>query len=204
MAPLLRYLERERLAYDLTTDVSLARGEGPALGNAPGAAFAGSELWLPEPLLRRLRSEVDDGLRVASFGADAFRRSVRLQGNRLSDPGPPRRLNAFGETTSLTRTTPAPLTVFEDGLGLFEGLDAFIGDFTIFEQSQGLPTRARSIASAGRDPAQPAFVAFGLGGGLVIRTGTPQWSGELEEAALSEEVPEVTNRIWELLAEGAR
>ena len=98
VAPLLRYLDRERLAYDLTTDVSLARGEGPALGNAPGAAFAGSELWLPEPLLRRLRSEVDDGLRVASFGADAFRRSVRLQGDRLSDPGPPRRLNAFGET----------------------------------------------------------------------------------------------------------
>ena len=80
MAPLLRYLDRERLAYDLTTDVSLARGEGPALGNAPGAAFAGSALWLPEPLLRRLRSEVDDGLRVASFGADAFRRSVRLAG----------------------------------------------------------------------------------------------------------------------------
>ena len=75
MAPLLRYLDRERLAYDLTTDLSLARGEGPALGNAPGVAFAGSALWLPEPLLRRLRDEVADGLRVASFGADAFRRT---------------------------------------------------------------------------------------------------------------------------------
>ena len=41
VAPLLRYLDRERLAYDLTTDLSLARGEGPALGNAPGVAFAG-------------------------------------------------------------------------------------------------------------------------------------------------------------------
>ena len=57
-APLLRYLDRERLAYDLTTDLSLARGEGPALGNAPGVAFAGSALWLPEPLLRRLRDYV--------------------------------------------------------------------------------------------------------------------------------------------------
>ena len=52
VAPLLRFLDRERLAYDLTTDLSLARGEGPALGNAPGVAFAGSALWLPEPLLR--------------------------------------------------------------------------------------------------------------------------------------------------------
>jgi hypothetical protein len=203
VAPLLRYLDRERLAYDLTTDVSLARREGPALGNAPGAAFAGSALWLPRELSSRLRDEVQDGLRVASFGADAFRRSVRLRGERLSDPTR-RRVNAFGETTSLVSTSAAPLTVFEDGLGLFEGLDAFIGDFTLFEQSESLPAAGRSIATAGRDPGAPAFVTFGLGGGLVIRTGTPQWSTQLEEAALSDEVPAVTRRIWRLLAQGAR
>ena len=45
VSPLLRWLDRERLAYDLTTDLALARREGPALGNAPGVAFAGSELW---------------------------------------------------------------------------------------------------------------------------------------------------------------
>jgi hypothetical protein len=202
-APLLRYLDRERLAYDLTTDLSLARGEGPALGNAPGVAFAGSALWLPEPLMRRLRDEVRDGLRLASFGADAFRRSVELRGDRLSRPAP-RRANAFGETTSMLRTSRAPLTVFEDGLGIFHGLDSYIGDFTTFEQSRGLPTGARTIATAGRDPAEPAFVTFGLGGGLVIRSGTAQWARQLEEAALSEEVPGVTKRIWRLLAQGAR
>ena len=204
VAPLLRFLDRERLAYDLTTDLSLARGEGPALGNAPGVAFAGSALWLPEPLLRRLRDEVADGLRVASFGADAFRRTVRIRDDRLVDPRR-RRVNAFGETTTpLEETTPAPLTVFEDGLGIFEGLDEFIGDFTRFEQSRRLPTGARAIATAGRDPSKPAFVAFGLGGGLVIRSGTPQWARELNESALSDEVPAVTKRIWRLLAEGAR
>jgi len=204
VAPLLRFLDRERLAYDLTTDLSLARGEGPALGNAPGAAFAGTSLWLPEPLLRRLRDEAADGLRVASFGADSFRRTVKVTDGRLTDPGRPRRANAFGETTSPLETSNAPLTVFEDGLGLFEGLDSFIGDFTMFEQSQGLPTGARTIATAGRDPAEPAFVAYGLGGGLVIRVGTAQWAGQLEESALSDEVPEVTTRIWRLLAQGAR
>ena len=50
--------------------------------------------------------------------------------------------------------------MFEDGLGLFEGLDSFVGDFTVFEQSQGLPSAARAIAAAGRDPSQPAFVAY--------------------------------------------
>jgi FlgD Ig-like domain len=203
VAPLLRYLDREKLAYDLTTDWSLARGEGPALGNAPGVAFAGSALWLPDPLLQKLRDEVADGLRVASFGADAFRRTVRLKGDRVSGPRR-RRVNAFGETTSLLKTSNAPLTVFEDGLGLFRGLDAFIGDFSEFEQSQRLPTSARTIATAGRDPNQPAFVAFGLGGGIVIRAGTPQWSRELNESALSDEVPAVTRRIWRVLSQGAR
>ena len=87
---------------------------------------------------------------------------------------------------------------------MFEGLDSFIGDFTMFEQSRGLPTGARPIATAGRDPTEPAFVAYGLGGGLVIRVGTPQWAGQLDESALSDEVPAVTNRIWRLLAQGAR
>jgi hypothetical protein len=141
---------------------------------------------------------------VASFGADAFRRTVRIEDDRLVDPRR-RRVNAFGETTTqLEEPTPAPLTVFEDGLGIFEGLDEFIGDFTMFEQSRRLPTGARTIASAGRDPSQPAFVAFGLGGGLVIRSGTPQWARELNESALSDEVPAVTKRIWRLLGEGAR
>ena len=71
-------------------------------------AFAGSALWLPEPLLRRLRDEVADGLRVASFGADAFRRTVRIEDDRLVDPRR-RRVNAFGETTTLLdEATPAP------------------------------------------------------------------------------------------------
>jgi len=203
-APLLRFLDRARLAYDLTTDVSLARGEGPALGNAPGVAFAGSALWLPEPLPRRLRAEVANGLRVASFGGDAFRRTVRLRDARAVDPSPPRRVNAFGEPTELVRTSSAPLTVFEDGLGLFEGLTDFLGDFTVFERSLGVPAGGRRIATAGRDPEAPALVALGLNGGLVIRTGTPQWARELDESRLSVEIPAVTRRIWRLLAERAR
>jgi hypothetical protein len=204
VGPLLRYLDRERLAYDLTTDVSLARGEGPSLGNAPGVALAGSALWLPETLMRRLRDEVEDGLRVATFGADALRRTVRMRDDRLSDPSGRRRVDAFGEGTGVLRTSSAPLTVFEDGLGLFEDLDAFFGDFTVFEESSGLPSESRRIATAGRDPRRPAFVAYGLGGGIVIRSGTPQWASELEEERLGAEVPLVTNRIWRLLGQGAR
>jgi hypothetical protein len=46
-------------------------------------------------------------------------------------------------------------------------------------------------------------VAFGLGDGTVVRVGTPQWARELEESALSLELPQVTKRIWKLLSDGS-
>ena len=90
--------------------------------------------------------------------------------------------------------------MFEDELGLFDGLSGLIGDFTLFERSVSLPPDAPLLVSAGREADQPAFTAFRLGEGLVLRTGTPQWSRELEEARLSVEVPRVTRRIWALLS----
>ena len=94
------------------------------------------------------------------------------------------------------------LVAIGDKLGLFEGVSGFVGDFTVFETATRLPESARRLTEAGRDPGQPAFVAYGLGGGIVVRAGTPQWARQLEESALSLELPEVTKRIWELLAEG--
>jgi hypothetical protein len=202
ISPLLRWLDRERLPYDLTTDVALARREGPALGNAPGVVFAGSELWAPDDLMRRLRDYVADGGRVALFGADSFKRTVALRGEEMTDASPPRRENALGERTELVRTSAAPLTVFQDSAGLFEGVSGFVGEFSVFETSDGLPRSARRMTEAGRDPGRPAFVMFGLGGGIVLRAGTPQWARELDESALSLELPQVTKRIWNLLADG--
>ena len=200
VAPLVRWLDREKLRYNVTTDISLARGRPPILGDASGVAFAGSELWLPREFLTRMRRYVTEGGRVASFGADSFRRSVELvEGVEARNPSRPRRQNAFGERTSLVETTPAPLGVFEDGLGLFEGLSEFIGDFSAFEVSRGLVGEAEALTTAGRDPGEPAFMGYELGSGLVVRTGTPQWNRELSEEALSIEVPQVTKRIWRLL-----
>jgi hypothetical protein len=200
VAPLLRWLERERLGYNLTTDISLARGEPPLIGDAPGVAFAGSERWLPADLLRRLREYVAEGGRIASFGTDSFRRTVELEGEIASGPSPPRRIDAFGERTALIETSLAPLSVFEDELGVFEGLSDLVGEFTTFEVSRGLAKQTEALTTAGRDPGEPAFMAFRLGDGWMLRTGTAQWSGQLEEAALSVEVPQVTKRIWRRLS----
>jgi FlgD Ig-like domain len=202
-APLLRYLDRARLAYDLTTDRALARGEGPKIEKAPGLAFAGSALWLPDGLQRRLRDYVAGGGRVAVFGADSFRRAVILGERFLHAPTRRRREDAFGERTELLRTSLSPLSVFQDDLGLFAGLTSFIGEFTEFELSRGLAQGASRVEAAGRETDEPAFIAYELGEGLVIRTGTPQWALELGESRLSVEVPQVTNRIWRLLSGGS-
>ena len=58
------------------------------------------------------------------------------------------------------------------------------------------------MVAAGREPEEPAFVAFRRGDGLVLRTGTPQWTRDLDESRLSTEVQDVTKRIWTLLSEG--
>jgi hypothetical protein len=106
----------------------------------------------------------------------------------------------LGEETALQRTGVAPLEVFQDDLGLFAGLSPLIGEFTLFERSERLPEGAALRSSAGRDLDQPAFVAYGLADGMVLRSGTPQWARELDESRLSIEVPRVTRRIWTLLS----
>jgi hypothetical protein len=196
-AALLRFLDRRGLAYDLTTDVALARGQGPALAGAPGVALAGSEVWLPRGLDRRLRAYVEDGGPVANFGSGALRHRVTLGGRVLRSPSPLMAEDVFGERLRpLLHTSAAPLVVERDDLDLFAGDDRFVGEFTRFEPSAG----ARRLATAaGREPGTSAFVAYRLGSGTVIRVGTPQWARQLAPSALSEEVQRVTIRIWRLL-----
>jgi hypothetical protein len=202
--PLLRFLDRARLAYDLTTDLSLARGEGPVLGNAPGIAIGGSAIWLPRRLRDGLLGEVEaEGKAVAIFGGQSLRRSVALIGERLRDPSPPRPDDLFGERTRSERVDPpAPLAVEQDRLDLFVDVDGLFGEFSLVERSLALPDDAELLSAAGREPGEPAFVGYRLGDGTVVRVGSPQWTRQLDERALDVEVPRITRRIWQLLGRG--
>ena len=200
VAPLLRFLERERMAYDLTTDLALVEKEGPSLGNAPGVALAGSERWVPGPLATGLRRYVEGGGKVASFGADALRRTASVTETAARLTGGTRATNVLGERTRpLLRTSAAPLAVDTDSLGLFEGGDSFVGEFTLFEPTGGLPGDADPLAAAGREPDEPDLVAYRLGKGLVVRLGTPQWAAQLSRDRLGLELPRATKRLWSLL-----
>jgi hypothetical protein len=197
--PLLRFLQREHVSYELTTDLALARGEGPRIGHRPGVLFAGDETWLTDKVDLQLRDYVEGGGKVASFGTDSFRRIVSLGADTLQDPTEPERVNVFGEQTSETRIEKAPMVVNPGSeLGLLSGTGGFFGLFQDFEQQDRLVGGAQVLESAGRDPKHPAFVAYKLGNGFVVRVGTPEWASKL---AVDPELSDVTRRIWVFLSQ---
>lgn len=199
---LLEFLDRERLSYDLTTDVGLARRQGPSLSNAPGVAVAGTARWVPRQLRDGLKREVQDGgLGVVFFGDRSLRRTVAVVGGRLENPSPPRADDLFGERTRVRRLdAPAPLRQQRDGLRVFARTDRLFGDFARLEISSALPEDAELLSAAGREEkGRPAFVGYRLGRGTVIRPGSPQWVDQLSADALGVEVPRITKNIWRQL-----
>ncbi|MBA2341872.1 MAG: hypothetical protein H0V85_00235 [Thermoleophilaceae bacterium] len=195
VGPLLDFFSRERLPFDLTTDIELARGEGPKLDGRPGVVFPGTERWLPVDLQRRLRDYVEDGGDVVSFGTESFRRTVAVGADRLSAPGAPQEQDAFGEATRIRRTRPAPLRRGLDELGLFGPEDRFVGSFETFEESLRRPDGAEVVTAAGRDDERPALVAYRLGKGNVIRIGVPGWGRSLTGQGVAGDTARVTRRI---------
>ena len=85
-APLLIFLDRAGIKYDLTSDIALARSDEPTAANRPGVILAGSLRWIPRSLARRLRRYVESGGRVASFGTESMRRGMRITDDVLSRP----------------------------------------------------------------------------------------------------------------------
>jgi hypothetical protein len=197
----LEFLARIRANFDLTTDVALAAGKTPGISGHNGVLLAGSERWLTPKLNLQLRRFVAGGGTVASFGEDALRRGVDLQKGMLVDPTRARRADVFGERTTRFTSPEAPLVFSQDKLGILTGSDYYVGSFTRFERSDALDPKAALLTEGGRaDPdgqSKPAFVAYTLGKGLVIRVGTAQWQDALAE---SPEVANATRRMWTLLS----
>ena len=220
VAPLLVFLDRHRIRYDLTSDLDLDLTRNPRASDRPGVLFAGSERWITRALARRLRSFVSDGGRVATFGTDTLRRTVTLRANDAGDAGTLSRATSaatadpFGARVGKLRTLPAPATLSqfdgESAYGLMEGATDLPG-FTGLEESApvtggkllaavGEPLTDQETATAEQSgkPARdirPALTAVQLGKGVVIRVGLPEWSQRLGDP----NVAQVTRNIIDLL-----
>jgi hypothetical protein len=220
-APLLVFLDRARIRYDLTTDIALARSRDPRATDREGVVLAGPLRWVPRRLAQRLRRYVQDGGRLASFGTETLRRGVRLGSNRLRQPTQPTPIDPFGARLDPVRKArpgeggaELPLTALaEDAkLGLLMGSDGVLQGFRALEEALPRPAaRARVLVALGQDVTdaeradaeakgavprepQPALTATRLNRGLVIRVGLPEWFTRKDP-----EVRQITRNIVDIL-----
>ena len=206
--PLLVFLDRSRVPYDLTSDLALMLGEGPSASDRPGVLLAGAQRWVTAGYARRLRRYVVEGGRLASVGTESLRRGVVVARPAAEAPGrlrrptqpidrdpfgarlrPLRRLPPRTELRPITGTSDAPLLSFWDGT---------LSGFGWAEESlpPAAADRIRVIAGVGVEPApegedanadpdaalpeaRPVLTQTRLGKGLAIRIGLLGWAQRL-------------------------
>jgi FlgD Ig-like domain len=221
-APLLVFLDRAGIRYDLTSDLDLALSGNPRASDRTAVLLAGAERWIPPGLGARLRRYVLDGGRLASFGTESLRRGVTLEAapggavGSLLRPTQPTAQDAFGTRLGPVRRTPEPATLTliggEADYGLMTGVVGLPG-FTRLEESAPVAgTGAKLLAGVGQEltdaeaeaaaaqnrtprAPRPALAAVRLGKGLLIRVGLPEWPQQLHER----DVAQVTRNILDLL-----
>ncbi len=201
-ALLLAALDRGRRRYDITTDVALARGEGPKLADHRGVILAGDARWLDGRVARALRDFVRDGGNLLSVGTRSLRRSVtQTAGGRAISPTLPTTRDLFGARLAPIAREPVTLVNVTDEIDLFSGTTGQFGGLDAFEQTLDVTggTEAIAAAAATQDGARQVIVASRFGKGLVIRPGLPAFSTSLKD---NSQLAELLDRIWTLLRTG--
>jgi hypothetical protein len=220
VAPLLVFLDRAKVPYDITSDLDLALSSGPRATDRAGVLLLGAERWVPPAFARRLRRYVADGGRLVTIGTDSLRRGVAVlrpgegRAGKLVRPTQPierdpfgARLRALRELAAGTVLRPiagsadAPLLAFWDGT---------LDGFATAEESEPPtpPDRVKVLAAVGVEPVtddpdalpappRPALTASRLGKGLVIRIGLPGWALRLRE---DPDVAQLTRNAVDLVA----
>jgi hypothetical protein len=201
-AALLAYLDRAGMPYDLTTDVALADGSGPALAGHSGVVFAGPEQWLPADLAPELQRYVDQGGRVLTLGVGSLQRTATVKqtaaGLEASDPSPVAATDVLdGRHGPLITNNAEALVAGRDGLGLFNGTSGTFSGFGSFEPIS-VAAPARIVAEAGTTSQTPAIVGYRLGSGVVVDIGLPAFTTSL---AHDVDTQELLRRLWTILAQ---
>lgn len=202
-ALLLAQLDREGHRYDLTTDVALARGEGPTIAGHRGVILAGDTRWLDPRVARSLRGFVRDGGTLFSAGTQSLRRTVRLTPRgRAIDPTLPTARDLFGaRLRPIERREPgAEVTLVNvvDDIQLFAGTEGQFSGIRAFEETLDVRGGSNAVAAAAatQDGRRQVIVASRLGKGVVIRPGLPDFSASLRTNA---ELAGLLERVWTLL-----
>jgi hypothetical protein len=200
-ALLLAQLDREGHRYDLTTDVALARKEGPTLAGHRGVILAGDTRWLDPRVARSLRGFVRDGGTLLSVGTQSLRRTATLTPRgRAIEPTLPTPRDLFGARLRPIERPASPVTLVNvvDDIQLFAGTEGQFSGIDAYEQTLDVRGGSNAVAAvaATQDGRRQVIVASRLGKGVVIRPGLPDFSASLRRDA---ELAGFLERAWTLL-----
>jgi hypothetical protein len=195
-ANLLAYLDRNRLRYELTTDLVLARAGGAPLAEHDAVILAGDVRWLPQQLGNELRAFVRRGGRLFSVGFDSLHRTMSLGARTMSSPSPRAERDMLQATVLPPVRETTALTAQTDDINLFAGTAGSLGTWDEWQPTTAVGP-GRLVATAIEGGGDDVFVAYRLGEGLVIRTGVRGWSAALDEDVSPPAT--TTRRIWTVL-----
>jgi hypothetical protein len=200
-APVLEWLARHRKRFEITTDLALARGEGPTLDGHRGVLLLGEQRWTTPELAKGLRDFVRGGGTLATLDPSGLRRSVELRGAKrptsvLSAPGPFTAENALGLTSRGAVRLDGPPQNDKDDVGLFDGTDGRFEGYPV-----GWPledTGDGTVVASAVDAADHVVIAaVKVGDGFVVRTGLPTFARRL---ASDSDTSELMDSTWRRLS----
>jgi hypothetical protein len=191
----LLFLDRERLRYDITTDVALATSRG-RLDRYSGILYAGVPRFSPFRTQRLLRAYVNAGGRLAWLGRGGFDWSAEVAGRSLLRGRRATVRALFGERLRYERQA-VPVAVLSDRIGFFRGVPGSFGPFGPLEESQRLPPGAHLLASAGTGESRRALVVYRTDRGVVARVGVDGFGRALRTSPAA---ARIMRRLWALLS----
>ena len=201
-ADLLTYLDKNRLSYDLTTDLGLLNGVGPKLAGHAAVVLNGAMRWVPPQVGALLRAYVQNGGNVVSIGTDSLSRGVIVTGNTASHPTGPRPTNIFGATSGpLVTGNRELITQIRDQLKIFTGTSQAFPRFSSFQSIHAVAPPSKILSAAGTTSSTPAIVGYKYGKGTVVEIGLVGFGSSL---ATNVDSKELVNRLWQVLGKTAR
>ena len=190
-AALLSYLDSQHISYQLTSDLALAEGVGPALHGHTGVILDGSIVWSTSVLDQALLAYVGNGGRLVSIGQSSMLRTVPItKGATGLSAGPPSGAAAhdpFGAQPGTVVATHGELiTVISDPLDIFSTTS---GAFNGFDAYQVIaPPNHANASMAGIAAPEPGISGFRIGRGMVVEIGLGGFSSSLAHNADSQEL----------------
>lgn len=197
LAGLLAYLQRSHLPFDLTTDLGLAQGIGPALQSTKAVVFAGDEPWVPVALAQALRRYATGGGHVLSLGIDSLRSTVMVGPGRVSAPTAPAATDIFGARPgAVVASHGALILAGRDRLHIFTSTSGALRGYRSYQRFAPTTSYGPVASAAGATTAAPAIIGYRVARGVVIDIGLPGFGSSL---AHNFDARQLVSSIWGVL-----